>query len=63
MRTITVTFIDWRHKMEFNINEMLISPELVRNMTRHFLLWFWCCVPASYALTLINNYFEGSEND
>ena len=40
--------------MDLNINEMLISPELVRNMTRHFLLWFWCCVPIAYIWTLFN---------
>ena len=40
----------------------IVSPELVRNFLRYFLLWFWCCVPIAYIWTLFNiNYFEGSE--
>lgn len=36
------------------INNTVISPELVRNLLRYFLLWFWCCVPVAYIWTLFN---------
>ena len=40
--------------MEFNINELLISPELVRSIVRYFLLWFWCCVAIAFIWSLFN---------
>jgi len=44
------------------INDMIISPELVRNLLRYFLMWFWCCVPIAYVWSLFNiDYLKRSE--
>ncbi len=47
------------------VNDMIISPELVRNFLRYFLMWFWCCIPVAYIWSLFNiDYFEGgNKND